>query len=170
MPEPMPRYETPEPFTIRVPDHRLDDLDERLRRWKPPTIIDNAAWDYGTDPAFLRDLVDHWRYVYDWRRLEDEINGYVDRGTAGTTVSMPARVAGRITEAIGRSLGQLTAGGHPPVVVASPQVRGVVRQLLEPHAPNAAVLGYNEIVSGVEVESVALVTSARETQEARTAA
>jgi flagellar biosynthesis component FlhA len=43
------------------------------------------------------------------------------------------------------------------VVLASPQVRGVVRQLLAPHAPNIAVLGYNEAVAGVDVESVALV-------------
>jgi flagellar biosynthesis component FlhA len=42
-------------------------------------------------------------------------------------------------------------------VIASPQVRAVVKQLLEPHLPGVAVLGYNEVVSGVEVESLALV-------------
>ena len=32
-----------------------------------------------------------------------------------------------------------------------------VRQIIEPHMPSASVLGYNEIVQGVEVESLALV-------------
>ena len=70
---------------------------------------------------------------------------------------MPARVAAKVTEQIVKGLRQVTAGGHPPVVIASPQVRAVVRQLLEPQVPAAAVLGYNEVVSGVEVESLALV-------------
>ena len=45
-----------------------------------------------------------------------------------------------------------------PVVIASPQVRAQVRQILDPYIPNIVVLGYNEIVSGVEVESLGLVT------------
>lgn len=89
--------------------------------------------------------------------LEDLINGYIDRSGGTTNVNMPARVAASVSQQILRALQQVTAGGHPPVVIASPQVRAVVRQLLEPHLPTAAVLGYNEAVAGVEIESVALV-------------
>jgi flagellar biosynthesis protein FlhA len=89
--------------------------------------------------------------------MEDQINGYIDRGPAGTTVAMPARVAAKVTEQIVKALQQVTAAGHQPVVIASPTVRAVVRQLLEAQVPTAAVLGYNEIVSGIEVESLALV-------------
>ncbi|MCW5765591.1 MAG: FHIPEP family type III secretion protein, partial [Phycisphaeraceae bacterium] len=63
-------------------------------------------------------------------------------------------VSGRIAAA----LQQVSAAGHQPVVLASPQVRAVVRQLIETAVPAAAVLGYNEIVPGVDVESLALVT------------
>ncbi len=91
--------------------------------------------------------------------LEDQINGYIDRGPNGTVVGMPARVAAKVTEQIGKALRQAMSAGHQPVVIASPQVRAVVRQLLEPQFPSAAVLGYNEVVSGVEVESLALVGS-----------
>jgi flagellar biosynthesis protein FlhA len=91
--------------------------------------------------------------------LEDRVNSYIDRGPAGTTVSMPARVSSRITEAILKSLRTVTAAGHQPVVIASPQVRAVVRQMLEPQVPTVAVLGYNEIIPTVEVESMALVTA-----------
>jgi len=58
---------------------------------------------------------------------------------------------------VAESLGPLTAAGHTPVVLASPAVRGVVHQILEPHIPGVAVLGYNEVVQGVEVESMGYV-------------
>ncbi len=90
--------------------------------------------------------------------LEDQINAYIDRSAGATVVNMPARVAQSISQQIVSSLRELTQAGHPPVVLASPQVRAVVRQLLEPHLPTVAVLGYNEAVAGVEVESMALVT------------
>ncbi|HPO92626.1 MAG TPA: flagellar biosynthesis protein FlhA [Phycisphaerales bacterium] len=89
--------------------------------------------------------------------LEDLINSFVDRSGGATVVNMPARIASAVSQHILQSLQQLSQAGHQPVVLASPQVRGVVRQLLEPYAPTAAVLGYNEAVSGVEIESVALV-------------
>ncbi|MBS0188194.1 MAG: FHIPEP family type III secretion protein, partial [Planctomycetes bacterium] len=89
--------------------------------------------------------------------LEDIINGYIDRSPAGTTVNMPARVANQIADHVARSMQLVTSGGYPPVVVASPQVRAVVRQVLEPHIAGVAVLGYNELIPSMEVESVALV-------------
>jgi len=89
--------------------------------------------------------------------LEDIINSHVDRGPGGTTVTMPARLAAQVADQIVRSIERVTAAGHPPVVIASPQVRAVVRQIVEPHLAGVVVLGYNEIVSAVEVESMALV-------------
>lgn len=89
--------------------------------------------------------------------IEDQINSYIDRGTEGTTLSMPPSVGNRITAAILKELQNLIQVGHQPVVLASPQVRAQVRKLLEPHLPNAAVLGYNEVSKGVEVESLGLV-------------
>ena len=92
--------------------------------------------------------------------FEDQINAYIDRGGGVTTVNMPARAAAQFADRIIAELHKVTAAGHRPVVIASPQVRAVVRQILEPRLPSAAVLGYNEIATGVEVESVALVTNA----------
>jgi flagellar biosynthesis protein FlhA len=89
--------------------------------------------------------------------MEDTISAYVERGPAGTQVTMPARVSADIAARITRALKPVTSAGHPPVVIASPQVRGVVFQIVEPRLPGVAVLGYNEIVPGVEVESMGLV-------------
>lgn len=89
--------------------------------------------------------------------LEDQINSYIERSTEGTSMTMPPAVANRITTAVIQELQQLIQAGHHPLVLASPQVRGQVRRLLESHLPNAAVLGYNEVSKGVEVESLGLV-------------
>ncbi len=91
--------------------------------------------------------------------LEDLISGYIDRSPVGTMLTMPAGVAGMIARRISEALRPVTSAGHQPVVIASPQVRAQVRQLLEPYVPNVAVLGYNEIVPGIEVESMGLVTA-----------
>ena len=89
--------------------------------------------------------------------LEDTIASFIERGAEGTTMSMPPAVANRVTAAILKELQRLVQAGHQPVVLASPQVRAQVRRLIEPQAPNAGVLGYNEISKGIEVESLGLV-------------
>ena len=69
------RHDTPEPFKVDIPERALIDLDERLRRWRPPTsIADNGSWASGTDPAFLAELVEYWRHGYDWQRCQEAIN------------------------------------------------------------------------------------------------
>ena len=50
--------------------------------------------------------------------------------------------------------------GQQPVVLASPQVRQWVRRLIESALPSLAVLGYNEIVRGVNVRTHAMVAIA----------
>ncbi len=100
-------------------------------------------------------------------QLEDMVNGYIERSGQGTTMTMPPAVANRVTGAILTELQKLIETGHHPVVLTSPQVRAQVRNLLETHLPNVAVLGYNEVSKGVEVESLGLVqleTSPRGTE------
>jgi len=89
--------------------------------------------------------------------LEDQVNAYIERGGQGTSLNMPARIAREIATKIAQGLGEVNARGGMPVVIASPQVRHAVWQIVEPHVPAAAVLGYNEIVPGINVESVALI-------------
>ncbi|MBL0922545.1 MAG: FHIPEP family type III secretion protein, partial [Phycisphaerales bacterium] len=102
--------------------------------------------------------------------FEDVIGAYIDRSSSGTTVNMPARVANAVARRIIDALSPVTAAGHQPVVVASPQVRAVVRQILHPHLPTLTALGYNEIVAEVEVESMGLVTAPPDLLSAASAA
>ena len=98
--------------------------------------------------------------------FEDIINGYIDRSGGSTTLSIPANVARGLASRVSNALNPVVSAGHQPVVIASPQVRAQIRQILDPYIPNVAVLGYNEIVSGVEVESLGLVTLPEEASQA----
>ena len=65
-----------EPFTIAIPDETLTDLRERLvkTRWAPDFA--NDGWEYGTNAAYLKELVAYWLEQYDWRAHEREMNAF----------------------------------------------------------------------------------------------
>jgi pimeloyl-ACP methyl ester carboxylesterase len=65
-----------EPFRIAVPDAALVDLRERLARTRFPDEIPNCGWTYGTNLAYLRELVAYWRKRYDWRAEEARLNRF----------------------------------------------------------------------------------------------
>ncbi|MGD9692790.1 MAG: flagellar biosynthesis protein FlhA [Phycisphaerales bacterium] len=127
------------------PEHNAGDFTGRHRESRPRIVCVTL------DPGF-----------------EDLIAGYIDR-TNGTAVTMPPKVANQTARRIIDALKPVTTAGHQPVVVASPQVRGVVRQIVEPHLPSIVVLGYNEIVPEVDVESLGLVAPPSEMQPASAA-
>ena len=63
-------------FQIHVPDEVLSDLRERLARTRFPSEIPGSGWDYGTNLAYLKQLVEYWRDRYDWRKHEAELNRF----------------------------------------------------------------------------------------------
>jgi len=73
-----------EPFRIEVSDEVLADLRARLERTRLPGEIPGSAWDYGTNLAYLRELIDYWRTRYDWRAHERALNRFAHfRATVG---------------------------------------------------------------------------------------
>ena len=89
--------------------------------------------------------------------VEDRVNGYIDRGAGGTTVSVPPQLAGDVARAVADAAKPLLGAGRPVIVVSSPTVRAPLRQILHPHLAGVVVLGYNELVDGFDVQSVGLV-------------
>jgi pimeloyl-ACP methyl ester carboxylesterase len=63
-----------EPFRIAIPEAALADLRERLDRARWPDQLDGVGWEWGTDLAYLRDLVAYWHRRFDWRAREAELN------------------------------------------------------------------------------------------------
>jgi hypothetical protein len=57
----------PEPFTLHVADAAIADLRERLARTRFPDQAPGAPWAYGSDVAYLQELVDYWQGDFDWR-------------------------------------------------------------------------------------------------------
>jgi pimeloyl-ACP methyl ester carboxylesterase len=64
------------PFKIHVDDSVLTDLKQRLARTRFPGEITSSSWDYGTNLAYLKDLVSYWRDKYDWRAAERRLNQF----------------------------------------------------------------------------------------------
>jgi len=65
-----------QPFTITIAQRMLDDVHERLARTRWPDEVDGAEWDYGTNLAYLKTLVDYWQYHFDWRAQEAKLNHF----------------------------------------------------------------------------------------------
>ena len=68
--------EQPKPFELNVPEAQIADLRDRLARTRFPDQAPGPAWAYGTDVAWMRELVDHWRTRFDWRAQEVRLNAF----------------------------------------------------------------------------------------------
>jgi hypothetical protein len=63
-----------EPFHIAVPEADLADLQARLARTRLAPSIAGQGSSEGIDPAFLAQLLAHWRDGFDWRAVEARLN------------------------------------------------------------------------------------------------
>ena len=66
----------PQPFTLSVPDAAIADLRQRLALTRFPDQAPDAPWAYGTDLAYMRELVAYWRDAFDWRAQEARLNAF----------------------------------------------------------------------------------------------
>ncbi|MFD3381084.1 MULTISPECIES: epoxide hydrolase family protein [unclassified Streptomyces] len=62
------------PFRIDIPQAQLDDLHTRLDLTRWPDELPGVGWEYGASLPYLRELTDHWRGAYDWRKHEAALN------------------------------------------------------------------------------------------------
>ena len=88
--------------------------------------------------------------------LENTIGSHVETGQEGGVLTMPPELTRRVAQAVTDGLGRLRQQGRSPVVLCAPQIRSVLRRIIAPTSPEAAVLAYNEIDT-VEVQSIATV-------------
>lgn len=150
----------------RVPIRDLETILETLGDWAPRTKDPEVLTEYVRN-ALARTICELHRDADNTIHgvtldpsLEDTINGHVERTERGSYLTIPPALANRIIAAIRNEVDAAAtkAGGKPPVVFASPQVRPFLRRLIEAALPSVAVLGYGEIVRGVNVRTHGMVT------------
>ncbi|KAB0680302.1 epoxide hydrolase family protein [Aureimonas leprariae] len=64
----------PQPFTIAVPQERLDRIRAGVEAFDWEGLPDAGGWTSGVGLADLRRLVDHWLSRFDWRAQEARLN------------------------------------------------------------------------------------------------
>jgi flagellar biosynthesis protein FlhA len=154
----------------RVPIRDLETILETVGDWSARTKDTDVLTEYARN-SLARTICHQYRdeqgkiacLTLD-PQLEETINAQLDRTEQGTVAALPPEVQSRIVEAIRRQLDQAAAGaGRVPALLCSPQIRMWVRKIIAPALPHVAVLGYNEIVRGTEVEAKGMVTLHDET-------
>jgi flagellar biosynthesis protein FlhA len=145
----------------RVPVRDLETIVETLGDWSPRTKDLDVLTEYCRNAlarTICKQYVDEtdklWCVTLD-PAMEDLIVGHTDREKGGTT--MPPQTQQAIVKRVAEKVGELTQLGRSAVVLCSPQIRAVLRRMIETAIPQVAVLGYNEVVPDVNVEAVGLV-------------
>jgi pimeloyl-ACP methyl ester carboxylesterase len=65
-----------ERFEISIPEEALADLRQRLARTRFAEDFANSGWEYGTNRAYLKELVAYWIDRFDWRAQEKAMNAF----------------------------------------------------------------------------------------------
>jgi pimeloyl-ACP methyl ester carboxylesterase len=63
-------------FEIGVPQETLEDLRRRLELTRWTDEVAGAGWDYGTNLAYLKELVGYWQDGFDWREQEAKLHEF----------------------------------------------------------------------------------------------
>jgi len=67
---------SPKPFTVKIPKEALADMYERLAMTRWPDEIPGTGWEYGTNLAYLKELVGYWQDGFNWSFQESAINRF----------------------------------------------------------------------------------------------
>ena len=63
-------------FRLHIPDAAIDDLRERIARTRFPDQAPGEPWAYGTNVAYLKELLAYWHGSFDWRGQEARLNAF----------------------------------------------------------------------------------------------
>lgn len=92
-------------------------------------------------------------------KLEQEISDSIQPSDYGTYLSMDPHALQDLLQKLGKEAEKMILKGNTPVVVCAPVVRINLRRVAERQIPTLVVLSYNELVSGIQVQAVGMVTS-----------
>ena len=61
---------------IHYSNESLDDLKNRLSQTRYVDPLIGTQWEYGVETAYMKELVEYWKNMYDWRKQERILNAY----------------------------------------------------------------------------------------------
>ncbi len=88
------------------------------------------------------------------KRVKESIHGDL---VQGWNLAMNPQEMQQLITAVSRFAEQQALSGHVPVLLVHPEVRLVVRRILEGTLSQVAVVSYNEVAQGVQLKSVGMV-------------
>ncbi|NLG18282.1 MAG: flagellar biosynthesis protein FlhA [Fibrobacter sp.] len=90
--------------------------------------------------------------------LEAKLEGALQETDSGFRFTLSPGDVGRILDACGEIVEKVKTSGEIPVVICSPTIRGAFRRLTESNYGDLIVLSYNEIVPGIEIRSLGMIS------------
>jgi len=90
--------------------------------------------------------------------LEAKLEGSVQESENGFRLSISPSDVAKILDATGAVIETVKQTGELPVVLCSPTIRSQFKKLTENNYRDLAVLSYNEIISGVEIRSLGMIS------------
>ncbi|UWG98337.1 flagellar biosynthesis protein FlhA [Dehalobacter sp. DCM] len=90
-------------------------------------------------------------------RIEQMILDNLRPSDYGSYVNLDPNILQRLLKRIGAQVERVVLNGHTPVILCAPVVRINLKRMTERQLPQLAVLSYNELVQGVEVQALGMV-------------
>lgn len=88
------------------------------------------------------------------QKVRDALEGDLVKGWR---LNMDSREISRLVSAVSSKSEEIMIQGHTPVLLVSPDVRLVIRRVLEASLPALFVVSYNEISQGIDIQSLGMV-------------
>ena len=90
--------------------------------------------------------------------LEAKLEGSLADFDGAVKLNLSPSDAGAIIDAVKKTVQKVKQMGEMPILVASPIIRLSIKRLTENDVPGMIVLSYNEVVGGIELQSIAMVS------------
>jgi flagellar biosynthesis protein FlhA len=90
--------------------------------------------------------------------LEDKVRAGFEHSERGLFIRMAPQSVESVCRVVGEQVTKLTARGHSPIVLVSPQIRAAFKRITENHLPNLIVLSFNEVTRDTKIVTVGMVT------------
>ncbi|MDQ7778499.1 MAG: flagellar biosynthesis protein FlhA [Planctomycetota bacterium] len=93
-------------------------------------------------------------------KLEDTIKNSIERTDAGSFLTLSPKTQKAIIERMKAVFADLARAGHPPAILASPQIRWHVKRIADTIQSGVAVLSHNEVarVKELRIEAVETIS------------